>query len=67
MVAESKHAQPSSEDFLPIGEAARLFGVSVETLRRWDRQGRIKSIRTLGGQRRFARTEVERVKAEAAA
>lgn len=55
-----KHTQ-STEDLLPIGDAARLLGVSVETLRRWDRGGRISSVRTLGGQRRFRRGDIDRV------
>jgi excisionase family DNA binding protein len=54
-----------AEEYLPIGDAARLLGVSVETVRRWDREGLIQSIRTLGGQRRFARSEIDRVKAAA--
>ena len=49
-------------DLLPIGEAARLLGVSIETIRRWDRAGRLPSTRTLGGQRRFARADVERAR-----
>lgn len=48
-----------SPDVIPIGEAARLLGVSVDTIRRWDREGRLSSFRTVGGQRRFYRTDVE--------
>ena len=50
------------EQFLPIGEAARNLGVAIETVRRWDKAGLIESSRTLGGQRRFALSEIERVK-----
>lgn len=50
---------------MPIGDAARMLGVSVVTVRRWEADGRIKSIRTPGGQRRFEIEEVERVKAGA--
>lgn len=56
----------SEQELLPIGEAARLLGVSVETVRRWDSDGRIKSIRTLGGQRRFSRADIERALARSA-
>lgn len=55
------------EDLLPVGDVARMLGVSVPTIRRWEAEGKISGTRTLGGQRRFARSEVERVKAEAAA
>ena len=44
-----------------IGEAAHRLGVSVDTLRRWEREHKIVSTRTPGGQRRFAAAEIERV------
>jgi excisionase family DNA binding protein len=34
-------------------EAAQHYGVSISTLRRWDQQGKLDSIRTEGNQRRF--------------
>lgn len=49
----------SEQELLPIGEAARILGVAVETVRRWDKAGKIASVRTLGGQRRFRRADVE--------
>lgn len=33
------------DNYVTIGEAAKLIGVSPETLRRWDKSGKIKSIR----------------------
>jgi molybdopterin-binding protein len=47
-----------------IGEAAELLGVRVETLRRWERDGRLRTERTSGGQRRVPATEVARLIAE---
>ena len=47
-----------------IGEAADLLGVRVETLRRWEREGKIESARTAGGQRRVSASEVARLLAE---
>ena len=38
---------------LTISEAAKALGVSAQTLRRWDREGKLKSERTKGGQRRY--------------
>lgn len=35
-----------------IGQAAKIAGVTVETLREWERQGKIVSQRTTGGHRR---------------
>jgi molybdopterin-binding protein len=47
-----------------IGEAAAMLGVRVETVRRWERDGRISVERTAGGQRRVPAAEVARLLAE---
>lgn len=47
-----------------IGEAAEALGVRVETLRRWERQGRLRTKRTKGGQRLIPASEVGRLLAE---
>jgi excisionase family DNA binding protein len=52
---------------LPIGEVARQLGVSIGTVRNWERDGRINSFRTPGGQRRFPMSELERIMQERAA
>lgn len=52
----------ATDDLLPIGEAARLLGVAVSTVRRWDASGDLKSVRTPGNQRRFRRSDVERLR-----
>jgi molybdopterin-binding protein len=44
-----------------IGEAAEMLGVSVETVRRWERDGRLHAARTDGGQRRVPLDEVRRL------
>jgi molybdopterin-binding protein len=44
-----------------IWEAAEMLGVSVETLRRWARYGRLRTSRTSGGQRLVAMGEVTRL------
>lgn len=51
------------DDFLTVSEAARELGVAPETVRRYEAQGRLVAERTPGGQRRFARTAVERLRA----
>jgi molybdopterin-binding protein len=51
-------------DSYRIGEAAELLGVRVETLRRWERDGKLQSTRTSGGQRRVPAAEVARLIAE---
>lgn len=47
-----------------IGEAASLLRVRVETLRRWEREGRLKVRRTKGGQRIVPSAEVARLLAQ---
>lgn len=46
-------------DLLSIQEAAEMLGVHPETLRRWDRSGKLKAIK-IGerGDRRFAKTDI---------
>ena len=42
-------------------EAARALGISLDTLRRWDRQGRIRTERDAANRRIVAASEVERL------
>lgn len=51
-------------DGLRIGQAATLLGVSVDTLRRWEADGRLAVERTAGGQRVVAFDEVQRLLAQ---
>jgi molybdopterin-binding protein len=46
---------------LSMGEAARALGVSVDTLRRWDRAGRLSTHRDERNRRRVPVHEVERL------
>jgi excisionase family DNA binding protein len=39
-------------------EVANMFRVDPKTVTRWARMGRLSSIRTLGGHRRFLKDEV---------
>ncbi|WP_226585932.1 IS607 family transposase [Microseira wollei] len=41
------------EDLVQIGEAAKIRGVSIDTLRRWERSGKLKATKTEGGHRRY--------------
>lgn len=36
-----------------IGEAAQIKGVSIDTLRYWEKEGKLTSVRTEGGHRRY--------------
>ena len=39
-----------------------MLGVSVDTIRRWDREGRIETTRDRGNRRVVAATEIERLR-----
>jgi molybdopterin-binding protein len=49
---------------LRIGQAAELLGVGVDTVRRWEADGRVVTVRTEGGQRLVPIAEVSRLLAE---
>jgi molybdopterin-binding protein len=54
---------PESPDrLLKIGDAARALGVSLDTLRRWDRSGHIRCVRDLSNRRMVPLSEVERLR-----
>lgn len=40
-------------DYLTVQQAAEKLGVSTKTVRRWETEGKIESLRTSGGHRRF--------------
>ena len=48
--------------FYSAGEAAKTLGISLDTLRRWDRSGRIKTTRDSGNRRLVAAKEIERLR-----
>lgn len=50
-----------SESLLSIGELAERAGVPHSALRFYEAQGLLKSVRTAGGQRRYARDMLRRV------
>lgn len=49
----------SSDRLLTPGEVAAMFRVDPKTVTRWAAAGRISSIRTPGGHRRFRELEVQ--------
>jgi len=46
------------EKLLTPGEVAALFRVDPKTVTRWAKAGKLTSIRTLGGHRRYKESEV---------
>jgi len=42
-------------------EASKLLGVHIRTIQKWDREGKIRCVRTLGGKRRVPESEIRRI------
>ena len=45
-------------------EAAKRLGISLDTLRRWDREGKIKTTRDSGNRRLVSAREIDRLRGE---
>ncbi len=48
-------------EFLTVGEVAKRSGLPVSTIHFWEAKGLIRSVRSDGNQRRFARAELRRI------
>lgn len=66
MTVPAPMPREGSERLLTPGEVAALFRVDPKTVTRWAASGRIRSIRTPGGHRRFREAEVNRLLREQA-
>ncbi len=65
MTASTQQPRQNGQDrLLTPGEVASLFRVDPKTVTRWATAGRIGSIRTPGGHRRFRESEVRTMLAE---
>lgn len=52
---------PRQRETVPAGEAARRLGISLDTLRRWDRAGRIRTERDAANRRVVPAAEIARL------
>ena len=59
MKGEESGSKDDRQSFCKIGKAADALGVSRSILRRWADAGRIRAIRTPGGQRLFDPSSIE--------
>ncbi len=51
-------------EYYSIGEAAKMLGISVDTLRRWDRSGRINTERDSSNRRIVPAQEIDRLRGD---
>jgi excisionase family DNA binding protein len=56
---EGLQREGAQRDWVSLGEASRLLGVSAGTVRRWSDTGRLQVFTTPGGHRRFHRPTLE--------
>lgn len=49
------------ERLYTLKEAKKLLGVTTRTIQRWDKDGKIRVFRTVGGRRRIPESEVKRI------
>lgn len=49
------------EKLISIGEAAEYLGVSIDTLRRWEKKGKVTTYRSPGGHRYFKPEDLDKV------
>src|SRR3989344_6326767 len=47
------------KDILSIGQASEYLGVSIDTLRRWEKKGKVESLRSPGGHRYYERKQLD--------
>lgn len=61
---QSKSAWAPGEEtkyWYRIGEAAKYLGVSIWTLRRWDKSGKLKAVVSPGKQRRYKKEDLDEI------
>ena len=49
------------ERLYTMKEASKLLGVHIRTIQKWDKQGKIRCVRTVGGKRRVPESEIKRI------
>ena len=58
LAAVRRARSPEAEPLLTPQEVATMFRVDAKTVTRWAKAGKLTSIRTLGGHRRYRESEV---------
>jgi excisionase family DNA binding protein len=60
MESNSNNTVAPNARLLNVGQAAEYLGVSAASLRKWSNDGLVSTYRTPGGQRRYARDDLDR-------
>ncbi|MFC1727797.1 MerR family DNA-binding transcriptional regulator [Patescibacteria group bacterium] len=51
-----------NSQWMSIGEAAKFLGISRDTLRRWEKRGRIKPVRSPTNRRYYTRKQLDKIR-----
>jgi fibronectin-binding autotransporter adhesin len=62
-MSEQHIPQQRTREYISIGDAAVILGVSIDTVRRWEKAGKVTANRLDGKNRYFPRDEIEKIKA----
>jgi excisionase family DNA binding protein len=60
------HAAPNPDDLMTPSDAARVLGLSADSVRVLSDSGRLPAMRTVSGRRLFRRADVDRLAADRA-
>lgn len=62
LIEQAKKIEAAGDRWFSIEEAAQILGVSAQTLRNWEEQGRVKPTRTPKGHRRYTRKQINEIR-----
>src|SRR5437899_6288148 len=62
--ARASPIKPRSDRLIQAGQAAKALGISLDTLRRWDRAGRIRVKRDASNRRVVSAREIDRLRGD---
>lgn len=51
----------TKSEYITLKKASEILGVTTQTLRNWDNEGKIKVIRTVGNHRRIHINEINKI------
>jgi excisionase family DNA binding protein len=56
-------SEPENDELLSIEDVAEMLGVSTQTLRNWEKQGKlVPATRTAGNHRRYSRSQINAIR-----
>ena len=61
IVSMQTHAMQNPTDRFSIGKSSEYLGVSIDTLRRWEKKGVVTAYRSPGGHRYFLRRDLDKL------